>query len=89
MTDEREREIAVTAALRSMPRFGLEAAADNLPAYYAKVRAGLIPARSVVLTTRAYRVHKLREDPFLVLIFSRFLHFSEGANTVFPGLLFW
>ena len=38
MTDEREREIAVAAALRSMPRFGLEPTVDNLPAYYAKVR---------------------------------------------------
>ena len=38
MTDEREREVAVAAALRSMPRFGLEPTVDNLPAYYVKVR---------------------------------------------------
>lgn len=38
MTDEREREITVAAALRSMPRFGFEPSVENLPAYFAKVR---------------------------------------------------
>ena len=38
MTDEREREITVADALRSMPRFGFEPSVENLPAYFAKVR---------------------------------------------------
>lgn len=38
MTPEREREIATTAALRDMPRLGLEPDARNLAAYFRMVR---------------------------------------------------
>lgn len=41
MTDEREREVARTCALRDMPRWGLEPVEENLAAYFAMVREAL------------------------------------------------
>ena len=38
MTPEREREIATAAALRDMPRLGLEPDVRNLAAYFRMVR---------------------------------------------------
>lgn len=41
MTDEKERKIARAAALRDMPRWGLEAIPENLPRYFAMIREAL------------------------------------------------
>ena len=38
MTPEREREVAKAAALRDMPRMGLEPSVNNLEKYFAMVR---------------------------------------------------
>lgn len=38
MSPEREKEITRAAALRSMPRFGLEPSEDNLDEYFRRVR---------------------------------------------------
>lgn len=38
MTDDREKEIARSSALRNMHKFGLEACEKNLPEYFRRVR---------------------------------------------------
>lgn len=38
MTPEREQEIVTAQALRNMPRFGLEAAEENLDEYFRRVK---------------------------------------------------
>lgn len=41
MTDEREKEITRTAALRNMHKFGLEPCEANLPEYFRRAREAL------------------------------------------------
>jgi hypothetical protein len=41
MTDDREKEIARTAALRNMHKFGLEPCEANLPEYFRRAREAM------------------------------------------------
>ena len=41
MTDEREREIVRSSALRNMHKYGLESKDENLPEYFRRVREEL------------------------------------------------